>query len=49
MTHDIDNNEGHLPDALRWELRALRKDVAPQVDLWPSIAHRIAATPQVRR
>ncbi|NUS61152.1 MAG: hypothetical protein HOQ01_09405 [Lysobacter sp.] len=48
MTHDIDNNEGHLPDALRWELRALRKDVAPQVDLWPSIAHRIAATKQVR-
>ncbi|KGQ20423.1 hypothetical protein LF41_960 [Lysobacter dokdonensis DS-58] len=47
MTHDIDKEDGHLPDAVRWELRALRKDVAPQADLWPSIAARIAATPQV--
>ena len=47
MTHDIDNQEHHLPDAMRWELRALRKDVAPATDLWPSIAARIAATPQV--
>ena len=35
-----------LPDALRWELRALRRDQEPTTDLWPSIAHRIAATPQ---
>ncbi len=54
MTHDIDNQDrplfdSMLPDALRWELRALRKDVAPAADLWPSIAARIAATPQVAR
>ena len=31
MTHDTHNQEQpDLPDALRWELRALRKDVAPQ-------------------
>ena len=47
MTHDTHNQDGHLPDALRWELRALRKDVAPATDLWPSIAARIAATPQI--
>ena len=35
-----------LPDALRWELRALRRDLEPSTDLWPSIAHRIATTPQ---
>ena len=46
MSHDIDN-DGHLPDALRWELRALRKDVAPATDLWPALAARIAASPQV--
>jgi Anti-sigma-K factor rskA. len=33
-------------DALRWQLRALRKDVPPQRDLWPDIAARIASTPQ---
>lgn len=33
-------------DTLRWQLRALRKDVPPQRDLWPDIAARIAATPQ---
>ena len=47
MTHDIHNDNGTLPDALRWELRALRKDAEPATDLWPSIAHRIAATPQI--
>ncbi|BCT93429.1 hypothetical protein LYSHEL_24530 [Lysobacter helvus] len=35
-----------LPDALRWELRALRRDLPPSTDLWPSIAQRLAATPQ---
>jgi hypothetical protein len=44
MTHDIDHSP--LPDALRWELRALRQDAAPANDLWPSIASRIAQTPQ---
>src|SRR5436190_14562246 len=45
---DIRNDDAAnpLPDALRWELRALRRDLAPSTDLWPSIAHRIAATPQ---
>jgi hypothetical protein len=47
MTHDIDKQDSHLPDALRWELRALRTDLAPAADLWPGIASRIAATPQV--
>ena len=26
-----------LPDALRWALRELRRDEAPQHDLWPGI------------
>ena len=45
---DIRHPEDHdvLPDALRWDLRALRRDVEPSTDLWPSIAQRIAATPQ---
>ena len=38
-----DNNE--FPDALRWQLRALRQDGAPANDLWPGIAARLA--PQV--
>lgn len=33
-------------DALRWQLQALRRDVAPESDLWPGIAGRIAETPQ---
>jgi hypothetical protein len=50
MTHENNNKfeaDGALPDALRWELRALRQDVAPERDLWPSIAQRLATTPQV--
>jgi hypothetical protein len=46
MTHDP-RHEETLPDALRFGLRALRQDVAPANDLWPSIASRISATPQV--
>lgn len=34
-----------LPDALRWQLRALRQDVEPTRDLWPGITARLA--PQV--
>jgi len=41
-----DDAPNPLPDAMRWELRALRRDLPPSTDLWPSIAHRIAATPQ---
>ena len=39
------NND--FPNSLRWSLRGLRRDAQPQHDLWPSIAQRIAATPQV--
>jgi hypothetical protein len=35
-----------LPDALRWELRALRRDAEPATDLWPAIAQRLANAPQ---
>lgn len=50
MTHDMNKDEdnGLLPDALRWELRALRRDAEPDRDLWPSIAARLAGTPQVK-
>ncbi|UHQ19229.1 hypothetical protein LVB87_13720 [Lysobacter sp. KIS68-7] len=46
MKNEEDN--GLLPDALRWELRALRQDAEPARDLWPSIAGRLASTPQVK-
>lgn len=40
-----------FPDALRWRLRAERRDVAPAVDLWPGIAARLEtrARPASRR
>ena len=54
MTHENDTNPmtggsvaGDFPDSLRWQLRSLRRDVAPERDLWPAIAQCIAATPQV--
>lgn len=45
MNHDHLNSEDTLPDALRWSLRGLRRDVVPQQDLWRGIAARIAETP----
>lgn len=30
-----------LPDAMRWRLRALRRDEPPSRDLWPDIAARL--------
>lgn len=36
-----------FPDSLRWSLRGLRREEPPQHDLWPSIALRIAAAPQL--
>ncbi|MEO6102088.1 MAG: hypothetical protein ABIP44_00425 [Pseudoxanthomonas sp.] len=33
-------------EALRWQLRGLRRDIEPQQDLWNGIAAAIAATPQ---
>ena len=52
MTHEDNQNSmigpaGDFPDSLRWQLRSLRRDVAPERDLWPAIAQRIAATPQM--
>ena len=41
-THDND-----FPDSLRWSLRGLRREEQPQHDLWPAIAQRIAAMPQM--
>ena len=38
-----------LPDALRWQLRALRHDETPPVDLWPGIAARLDAAPAAVR
>ncbi len=34
-----------LPDALRWSLRGLRRDMVPEPDLWDGIAARIAQLP----
>ena len=36
-----------LPEALRWQLRALRRDEQPTVDPWPSIAGRLAQAPRM--
>ena len=43
--------EGPLSDALRWQLRAQRRDIAPATDLWPGIAARLQpqARPSSRR
>lgn len=42
-----------LPEALRWQLRALRRDELPSRDLWPEIASRLqqpaAAVASARR
>lgn len=43
-----------LPDAMRWQLRALRRDEAPSRDLWPGVVARLqpsatAAAPLRRR
>ncbi|WP_133478369.1 hypothetical protein [Cognatilysobacter segetis] len=43
------DEHGALSDALRWQLRALRRDAPPPVDLWPGIEARLAAAPQPRR
>ena len=42
-----------LPDGLRWQLRAMRRDAPPPADLWPSIAARLetphgARAPRIR-
>lgn len=46
MTRDPDTDPAgsvprDLPDHLRWQLRALRQDVAPERDLWAGIGRRL--------
>lgn len=45
MNIDHDND---FPEALRWQLRAVRRDAMPSHDLWPGIAARLNPQ-QVRR
>lgn len=43
-THRPDDHASHtehLPDTLRWQLRALRRDEPPAAELWPGIAARL--------
>lgn len=35
------NGDGELPDALRWQLRAMRRELPPSRDLWSGIAARL--------
>lgn len=44
--HNDDTRRDDLPDALRWQLRAMRRDEAPERDLWAGIAERIQAQPR---
>lgn len=41
-----DDGRDELPDALRWQLRAMRRDLPPERDLWPDIAQRLQALPR---
>ncbi|BDU17755.1 hypothetical protein [Lysobacter auxotrophicus] len=45
-TKHTDDTRDDLPDALRWQLRAMRRDEAPERDLWAGIAQRIQAQPR---
>lgn len=49
MRGDPHDNHDTLPDALRWQLRELRRDQAPARDLWPDIAARLAPPRRVAR
>ncbi|MDR7099959.1 hypothetical protein J2X04_002340 [Lysobacter niabensis] len=40
--HGNSHDSNDFPDALRWQLRALRQDAMPSHDLWPGIASRLA-------
>lgn len=42
-TNPLDQDRDDMPDALRWQLRGLRRDASPQRDLWSGIAERISA------
>lgn len=41
IDHHSDRSDGELPDGLRHALGALRRDTAPEHDLWPGIRSRI--------
>lgn len=43
--HNAMPQDDGLPDALRWQLRGLRREAMPQRDLWAGISARIAAEP----
>ncbi len=45
MNHDDHDHHDALPADLRARLAALRRDVAPQRDLWPTIAAQLAHAP----
>jgi hypothetical protein len=45
-THEHETGRDDFPDALRWRLRGLRREIEPGHDLWDGIAARIATTPQ---
>ena len=44
---NTDDKTTELPDALRWQLRGLRRDAEPRRELWDGIAARIATQPQM--
>jgi len=44
--HTDDTRRDDLPDTLRWQLRAMRRDEAPDRDLWGGIAERIQVQPR---
>jgi len=46
IKHNENDGRDDLPDALRWQLRAMRRDEAPERDLWAGIAERIQAQPR---
>lgn len=50
-THDhnpAQQDPDALSDALRWQLRGLRREAMPERDLWAGISARIAAEPQAQ-
>lgn len=47
--NSIDDHAGALPEGLRWQLRAQRRDTAPARDLWPGIASRLEPAPAPQR
>ena len=44
---DLSRDDAPLDAGLRLQLRGLRRELAPQHDLWPGIAARIATAPAV--